>query len=267
MLFNALLYPQTLFYPLRLLKTQNYIKTYFILELLETKERVIHFFPQLLPKIQFINLIEGLNLEKKLLENFKKEIYNLAYEIKDLENLRIFQLHQKLFEETFNLSAIKTMPENPIVVSTIRLILAEDIDTNLLEVSLALNKFSQDWEKLLKEKILYEEEIFEEIKEGENQGKEELWDQEKRILALKLIFSKMSWGIECKEIDTLLISEEKILDDLFDGLALESKENLSQDLELYIFKEQLNERIGISKACDLPALKQVLFVKPSVKSS
>ncbi|MFN3567488.1 MAG: hypothetical protein ACK4UR_01070 [Caldimicrobium sp.] len=266
--FNALLYPQTLFYPLRILKTQDFIKTYYILELLETKERFNRFFPQLLPKIKFLNLIEGLNLEKKGLEKFKQEIYNLAYEIKDLENLRIFQLHQKLFEETLNIKEIKPMPGNPLFVHTIRLILAEDMDTHLLEVSLALNKFSHDWEKFLKEKILYQEELFEEIKEIQNESREELWDQERRILALRSIFSQMHWGeMDISKIDTLLISEEKLLEDLFEGLTLEFKKRLSEEIELYLFKEELNERIGLPKTTDLPTLKQVLLVKTSVKSS
>ncbi len=265
MSFNVFLYPQTIFFPLRLLRAKDYIKKCYILELLETKSRMEQFFPELISQIRYISLLEILNLERGQLEKYKKELYNFAFELRDIENLKLFQLHQQLFEETFNLNLVKGIPENPILASILRLIIAEDMDTNLLEVSLALKKFSIDWDKFIKEKILYLENLQEQIDEIKELEREELWDIEKRMRTLKKIFPLLSWR-EDLDIDTLLISEERVLEELLEERLLIEKVCLSEDISLLTFKEPLNEKIGMPLKEDFPIFNQLLIVLPFVES-
>lgn len=265
MSFNVFLYPQTILFPIRLLKAKEYIKNCYILELLETKDRMEHFFPDFLPQIRYIPLLEILNINKEQLKNYRKELYNFAMELRNIENLKIYQLHQHLFEETFNLSFVKDIPENLILASILRLIIAEDIDANLLEVSLALIKFSKDWDKFIKEKILYLEELQEQIEEIKELEREELWDAEKRMRALKRLFPMLIWG-EDLSIDTLLVSEERVLIELLEEKLLKEMISLSEEITLLTFSEPLNEKIGMPLKKGFPIFTQLLMVGPLIKS-
>lgn len=265
MLRKVFLYPQTIFYPPTLLKAADFIEECWILELLHTKERVEKYSSTLQSKTRYLNLFDRLKVDKTQVENSRKELYHFANELRDLENLKLFQLHQKLFEESFDLKFTKEVPEDKTLASLLRLVLAEDMDTYLLEVSQALDKFSIDWKTLIREKILYEEEdLDEEILEGR---KEELWDWEKRVNALKKLFQLFFWKEEELVIRSLLISEERILEEILENFSLLETQNLSKEISLYIFKEPINSWLGMPLGDRAPQIQEILLVSSIEMSS
>ncbi len=237
-----------------------------MLELLETKRRITQFFPELISKIRFINLLENLKVDKNKIENYRKELYAFAWEMKNIENLKLFQLHQKLFEESFSLNFIKEVPENIILTALLRLILAEDIDNHLLEVAFALKRFSKDWKKLVKEKILFSNEEEVDFKELSEIDREEIWDLEKRVEALKIILPNLVWEEEVQKFDTLLISEERVVEDLKEEVSIEKAFSLSKEVKLFLFNDPINKWLGLPVGERYPIFRQVLLVDSAIET-
>jgi len=260
MKFKVLLYPQTLFYPLRVLKADPWVETYGILSLIETEKRIKTLFPELYPRCKFLTLKEP--PERDLLTRVLEEIKSLGLYLRTPESLKLFKLHQDLFEE--GLPAFKA--HKPLLSALERAILvlalAEEIDQTLLEVALSLQNFSQTWERLFEEKILFKDPFLEEnlLKKASPEDKEgdELWELTKRLKSLKTIFPQVNF--EGLEIQALLITEEEILEDLKETFQVSKEETLGEGIFLFEFASPLIEGLSLPTEENLAYLQKVLFV-------
>ncbi len=194
--YKVFLYPQTLFYPIRVLKADSLIESYYLLNLLETQTRIKTLFSDKISKIHFLSLKSNLNYSQ--LSQILSEIKNLGLFLRTPESLKIYKLHQDLFEETYPLFRKINPLLSPIERSFILLSLAEDIDFTLLEVSLSLEKFSKTWEKIFEEKILFKDPYFFEeafdLSFPEEIEKEKLWELKKRMNCLKVLLPEVNFS-------------------------------------------------------------------------
>ncbi len=259
---KVFLFPQTLFYPPRLLKADPFVERYFILNLLETKTRLTSLFLDKIQKIHLLNLKRELDIP--FLSKVKSELKNLGEFLKTPESLKIYKLHQELFEETFPIFKGRETPLNAIEKAFLLLCLAEDIDYTLLEVSLSLNDFSKKWEEIFQEKILFKDLYFPEdtsldISTFEESAKEKLWEIQKRIKALKILLPEIDFPEE--KPDTLLISEEEIFEEWREDLRIAKINPLKEDILIVELNKPLNEKLSLSENSSFPQFKRLIIVR------
>jgi len=263
MSFKALLYPQTLFYPTTLLRAAPHVENFFVLSLLETEKRIKTLLPEIFPKVIFLGVNKYFDKNKilRLLEDFKV----LGDFLKTPESFKLYRLHQELFEETF--SPLKESKDalTPIERAFLLLALAEEIDYTLLEVSLALSQFSQKWAKFFDEKILFKDSYLSEepfaFPTSEELGVEKLWEIEKRKKAWETLCAYINFLEESKEkIDSLLLSERELFEDLKSEVKFVKEETLSEGLKVFEFETPVNKHLGFQENSDFPLIKKILFV-------
>lgn len=262
MKLKVFLYPQSLFYPPKLLKSLDYVEDIFLIELLKTKKRIEKRFPQLLPKVKFLKFSEELPLSKELLSKVLEEMQNLALYLRTPDALRLYHLHQDLFEESYPLFSKKATFNSPLEKAYLLLSVAEELDENLLEVALSLESFMHKWQEVFEEKILFKDVTLEDLNSTgaiQEIEVEELWEIDKRIGALKFILPLLNWQ-EAKEVNTLLISEANILEELKEAENLIESIDLTTGLNLLKFKGILNKKIGLPESEEYPLFQQILFV-------
>jgi len=261
--FKPLLYPQTLFYPTTLLKAAPYVENFFVLSLLETEKRIKTLLPEIFPKVIFLDVSKYFDKNKifKLLEDFKA----FGDFLKTPESFKLYRLHQELFEETF--SPLKESKDalTPIDRAFLLLALAEEIDHTLLEVSLALSQFSQKWAKFFDEKILFKDSYLSEepfvFPTLEELGVEKLWELEKRKKAWETLFTHINFTEKYKErIDSLLLSERELLEDLKGEVKFVKEESLSEGLKVFEFETPVNKHLGFQENSGFPLINKILFV-------
>ncbi|MFN4132633.1 MAG: hypothetical protein ACK4GE_06105, partial [Caldimicrobium sp.] len=78
-------------------------------------------------------------------------------------------------------------------------------------------------------------------------------------------FPMLIWG-EDLSIDTLLVSEERVLIELLEEKLLKEMISLSEEITLLTFSEPLNEKIGMPLKKGFPIFTQLLMVGPLIKS-
>ncbi|BAU22790.1 hypothetical protein THC_0394 [Caldimicrobium thiodismutans] len=262
MKLKVFLYPQSLFYPPKILKSLDHVEEFFLIKLIKTRERIQKRFPQLLSKIKFLNFSEKIQLSEELLSRVLEEMQNLALYLRTPDALRLYHLHQDLFEEAYPLFPKKKAFNSPIEKAYLLLSIAEELDENLLEVAFSLKNFITKWQEFFEEKILFKDETMEDLSsEGALQEieVEELWEIEKRIRALQTLLPFLNWQ-EAKDLKTLLITEASILEELKDGEELIEDIDLTSGLNLLKIKGNLNKKIGLPKSGDFPLFQQILFV-------
>lgn len=262
MSYKVFLYPQTLFYPLRLLRADPFVEKYFILNLLETDKRLRNFFPDKIPKIQLLSL--KIKLDMSFLLKISSEIKNLGLFLRTPDSLKIYKLHQELFEETYPLFKRRERSLNSTERAFLLLSLAEDIDFTLLEVALSLNEFTKKWEQIFQEKILFKDLYFHEeeslnISYLEEAEKEKLWEIQKRMKSLKILLPDADFSED--KPDTLLISEEEIFDEWGDDLEIHEEKILNEDILILELKKPLNERLDIPENYYFPKFTRIMIVR------
>jgi hypothetical protein len=258
----VLLYPQSLFYPPKLLKSTDFVSEIFVVELLKTKERIQKNFPQLLSKVRFLKLAGELHLSKEVLAKVLEDAQNLALYLRTPDALRLYHLHKSLFEESYPLFSKKETFNSPLERAYLLLSIAEELDENLLEVALSLKSFMHRWQDFFEEKILFKDETLEDFSETSGSQEmefEELWEQEKRIFALKVILPLLNWQ-EARELNTLLVSEAGLLEELEEGEELSESIELASGIFLKRFKGVLNSKIGLPESEGYPLFQQILFI-------
>ncbi len=256
------LYPQSLFYPPKLLKSTDFVDEFFLIELLKTKERIQKNFPQLLLKVRFLKLSEDVHLSKELLSKVLEEAQNLALYLRTPDALRLYHLHKSLFEESYPFFSKKETFNSPLERAYLLLSIAEELDENLLEVALSLKSFMHRWQDFFEEKILFKDDTLEDFSEtigSQEMEFDELWEQEKRTGALKCILPLLNWQ-EARELKTLLISEAGLLEELEEGEELIESIELAPKVLLKRFKGALNPKIGLPESEGYPLFQQILFV-------
>ncbi|MGB9761148.1 MAG: hypothetical protein ACP5KO_03390 [Caldimicrobium sp.] len=260
--YKVLLYPQTLFYPLRLLKADPWVAHYFILNLFETESRMQALFKDKISKIRFLSLAEDLDYSQ--LFHIFSELKNLGLYLRTPESLKIYKLHQDLFEETYSIFKKGNNSLKAVEKAFLLLALAEDIDYTLFEVSFSLNNFTQTWEKIFEEKILFKDSFF--IEEApiekylfEGTERENLWEVKKRMNSFKELLPKVAFGEE--KPDTLLISEEGILEEWGEDLEISEEKREGENLVILELKNSLNEKLGLSDNSSFPDFRRIILVK------
>lgn len=262
MFYKVFLYPQTLFYPPHLLKVDPFVEKYFILNLLETEARLKSLFQDKFPKIHLLTIKKELDIPS--LSKMYLEFKNFGLSLRTPENLKIYKLHQELFEDTYPILNIREKPLDSTERAFLLLSLAEDIDFTLLEVSLSLNDFTKKWEQIFQEKILFKDLYFPEedtlnISFLEENKKEKLWEIQKRIESLKILLPHLDYPED--KPDSLLISEEEIFDDWRDELEIREEKILNEDILIFELKKPLNERLALPQNFFYPKFTRIIIVR------
>ncbi len=255
---RALLYPQTLPYPIRILKALDFLDTLRVIEIFQTKKIFQEYCPEALNKISFLSFSD-LAFSKDFLERILKQLQNFALYLRTPENLKLYQIHQQLFKEDYDLFFREKERVSPWEMAFLTLALAEEVDWLLLEVERGLKEFNKKWREFWEEDLLTEggEEVFNSLSSKEE--KEVLWKSEIRRDALKVLlpYVDFSWS---KNINTLLITEVSIVEDLIEGEEIEKEEKLGKDILLIEVKSLLNKKIGLSDLKERIQLNQILYL-------
>lgn len=256
-MFEALIYPQTVPYPLGIFKFFSYLKRIYLLDLGTPKDIYDSLIPELKEKIYFITPQEQYLDTFKRVFLYTQQLKSFGEYLKYPENLKYYQLHRDLFDEYF-CDNIKRDDLNPIEKALTILMLAEEIDKNFLEVSLGMKRLITDWNKFFDEKILYTEgssieiETFDEFTDFES-----LQNIDQRKKALKFILDLYIWD-ELKGIDTLLITEKTVVTDIVDQIIPKEKIVLDDSITVLIFPQPINIILEFPTDNIFPKFYQIL---------
>lgn len=263
MISKALLYPQSVFFPDRSLKFFEFVETIFIVELPNTKKILEKNQKRLnLDKLEFLSLRETLKTIAVNLQKLAHELQAFGEYLRSPESFRYFFLHQELFEETYVDLFREKKALSPLERALLILMLAEKVDSDLWDVACALKDFGQVWKSFFEEKIIYKNPYEETpspfFRDFEEADREKLWNLNLRVQALRVVLPELNWeGV--KDLNTLLITERELLEDLTEGMTLEREEFLAEGVSLRVFRERLNPKIGLPSEFNYPSFSQILI--------
>ncbi len=257
-MIEVLLYPQTVLYPIGLLKFIKYLEKLYILDLNTSKDIYELIDYNIKDKLQFITPYDKYIYLFNTVSLYVKQLKSFGEYLKYPENFKYYKLNRELFDEYFSMRKGEEEELTSIERALVVLTLAEEVDKNLLEVSIGLKKFQAEWKKFFDEKILYTEtssvdlEVFDEPLEFES-----LQNIEQRINALKVIFELFNWE-PYKNLDTLLITEKTIIFDIFDIMNHQEKISIDESLVLIKFPQSINSYLGFPPDPFYPRFMKIL---------
>lgn len=256
----ALLYPQNLFYPLKSLRVLDFVDKVFVFEFFDTSTYLQKFFPELQEKIGYISLRADEKLKLRDLPNILTNLQLFGEYIRTPENLSYYYLYQDLFEETFSIKIRERDSSEEIKRAFLILLLAENLDANLLEVEKALISFEEKWEKFFQKNILFEDQLYENLAIREwVSGPENLWNLKRRVEALKRVIPFFCWE-KVSFLDTLLITEADLLWEMKEEALILSETELSKGIYLLKTNKSLNKNLGLPEEENFPKFVQILAV-------
>ncbi|MCS7150514.1 MAG: hypothetical protein N2Z40_03820 [Caldimicrobium sp.] len=263
MIPKAFLYPQSIFFPDRSLKFFELVETIFVVELPNTKRIIEKHQKRLnLDKLEFLSLRETLKSMAVNLQKLAHELQAFGEYLRYPESFRYFFLHQELFEETYVDLFRERKTLCPLERALLILMLAEMVDSDLWDVTSALKDFEKVWKNLFEERIIYKNPYEETpspfFRAFEEADTEKLWNLNLRVQALRVILPELNWK-GAKDLNTLLITERELLEDLTEGMSLEREELLTEGVCLKVFRESLNPKIGLPSEFNYPSFSQILI--------
>ncbi|PMP66158.1 MAG: hypothetical protein C0190_05925 [Thermodesulfobacterium geofontis] len=251
-----LLYPQNLLFPEKAFKVFPLFSESVFLKLARTEEFVEYLYKELpfswKEKITFIELKKEIKVDWNQLKREVDLLEEWGLNFRTPETLKYFSQFKETLEEsleslypTFNKrkEEEKLKEEFEIKRALILLSLAEKLDFKLYEVEKALKEMENKFHQIFGEKIIGEDETFEniiEIKEPLTSylSGEGLPNLNLRIHAWKILGKYLDWE-SVFPLKNILITEKELLEDWKEKFPFERKNPLNEEMEFYEFKVSL----------------------------
>ncbi|GEM_PF-768932 len=276
---KILLYPQSFLSPEKAIKVFPLISKMVFLKLSKTKELMENIYKDLLiswkEKIIFLEFKKEIKVDWNQLNREVDVIEEWGLNFRTPETLKYFSQFKETLEDSlesiypsFNKKEKeeKIKEEFEIRRALILLCLAEQLDFRLYEVEKSLKEIESKYNQIFEEKIIGEDETFErilDIKEplASYLFEEELPNLDLRVFAWKLIGKHLDWE-SLYPLNSLLITEEKLLENWKEKFTFEKEKSLNGKIEFYKFKASLSEILEIPENNFLKASAEtrVLFL-------
>lgn len=252
---KLLLYPQNLLSPEKAFKVFPLFSEFIFLKLARTEEFMEDIYKDLplswKEKITFIELKGEIKVDWNQLKREVDILEEWGLNFRTPETLKYFSQFKETLEDsleslypTFNKKKEeeKLKEEFEIKRALILLSLAERLDFRLYEVEKALKEMENKYNQIFGEKIIGEDETFENILDIKEPlmsylSEEGLPNLNLRILAWKIIGKHLDWK-SVFPLNNLLITERELLEDWKEKFPFE-KENSLKEMEIYKFKVSL----------------------------
>ena len=275
---KLLLYPQSFLSPEKVVKVLPLVSKIVFLKLSKTEELIENIYKDLpiswKEKITFLEFKKEIKIDWNLLNREVDVIEEWGLNFRTPETLKYFSQFKETLEDSlesiypsFNKKEEKnTEKEFEIKRALILLCLAEKLDFRLYEVEKSLKEMENRYNQVFEEKIIGEDETFERILDLKEPLTSYLFEEELpnlnlRIFAWKLIGKHLDWE-SLYPLSSLLITEEKLLENWKEKFTFEKEKFLNEEMEFYKFKASLSEILEIPENNFLKASSEtgVLFL-------
>jgi hypothetical protein len=258
---KLLLYPQSFLSPEKVVKVLPLVSKIVFLKLSKTEELIENIYKDLpiswKEKITFLEFKKEIKIDWNLLNREVDVIEEWGLNFRTPETLKYFSQFKETLEDSlesiypsFNKKEEKnTEKEFEIKRALILLCLAEKLDFRLYEVEKSLKEMENRYNQVFEEKIIGEDETFERILDLKEPLTSYLFEEELpnlnlRIFAWKLIGKHLDWE-SLYPLSSLLITEEKLLENWKEKFTFEKEKFLNEEMEFYKFKASLSEILEI----------------------
>jgi hypothetical protein len=258
---KLLLYPQSFLSPEKVVKVLPLVSKIVFLKLSKTEELIENIYKDLpiswKEKITFLEFKKEIKIDWNLLNREVDVIEEWGLNFRTPETLKYFSQFKETLEDSlesiypsFNKKEEKnTEKEFEIKRALILLCLAEKLDFRLYEVEKSLKEMENRYHQVFEEKIIGEDETFERILDLKEPLTSYLFEEELpnlnlRIFAWKLIGKHLDWE-SLYPLSSLLITEEKLLENWKEKFTFEKEKFLNEEMEFYKFKASLSEILEI----------------------
>jgi hypothetical protein len=258
---KLLLYPQSFLSPEKVVKVFPLVSKIVFLKLSKTEDLIENIYKDLpiswKEKITFLEFKKEIKIDWNQLSREVDIIEEWGLNFRTPETLKYFSQFKETLEDSlesiypsFNKKEEKnTEKEFEIKRALILLCLAEKLDFRLYEVEKSLKEMENRYNQVFEEKIIGEDETFERILDLKEPLTSYLFEEELpnlnlRIFAWKLIGKHLDWE-SLYPLSSLLITEEKLLENWKEKFTFEKEKFLNEEMEFYKFKASLSEILEI----------------------
>jgi hypothetical protein len=275
---KLLLYPQSFLSPEKVVKVLPLVSKIVFLKLSKTEELMENIYKDLpiswKEKIIFLEFKKEIKVDWNQLNREVDIIEEWGLNFRTPETLKYFSQFKETLEDSlesiypsFNKKEEKnTEEEFELKRALILLCLAEKLDFRLYDVEKSLKEMENRYHQVFEEKIIGEDETFERILDIKEPLTSYLFEEELpnlnlRIFAWKLIGKHLDWE-SLFPLSSLLITEEKLLENWKEKFTFEKEKSLNEEMEFYKFKASLSEILEIPENNFLKASSEtgVLFL-------
>jgi hypothetical protein len=275
---KLLLYPQSFLSPEKVVKVLPLVSKIVFLKLSKTEELIENIYKDLpiswKEKIIFLEFKKEIKVDWNQLNREVDIIEEWGLNFRTPETLKYFSQFKETLEDSlesiypsFNKKEEKnTEEEFELKRALILLCLAEKLDFRLYDVEKSLKEMENRYHQVFEEKIIGEDETFERILDIKEPLTSYLFEEELpnlnlRIFAWKLIGKHLDWE-SLFPLSSLLITEEKLLENWKEKFTFEKEKSLNEEMEFYKFKASLSEILEIPENNFLKASSEtgVLFL-------
>lgn len=277
---NLLLYLQTFLDYEKGEKVLSYLKSLYVLKLLETEKNWENFYQQLddwKKKVKFLEIKQEVKSIFSSLEREVQIIEEWGYNFRTPENLRYFSKFKDLVEESITkiVGKIKETKETKdekregleIKQALITLVLAEKLDVKICEIQRELKNIEKIYQQTFKEKIIGEDFSFKPLEEVTKIAvesviiSEDLPGLKARENAWKMLSNIIDFN-PIENLDGILITSKELFEEWKDRYEkdIEIEKNITANLKILEVKIPLSKLLGFSLTSSLDRNKSRIFL-------